>query len=316
MLQDYEITLESALQGLSSKSAVQILNYANQHSDLHLETFITLQLSYVRLLSLSVEQLTALMTKSILAAYRLPGYSLAEKVMIYNQLLFDAGQEVVVCRNVKNILQKNQEQLGTSNLNSNNKSLPSVVANWIQDYNLDNQHDPLSQLRYIDSSPNVKQLDESQRAILLDIFKLYDKSAGIVDMWDNLEVPTEEELAKQEFRITDYYPDLEPADPSEPDYQVEDSNLTTEPLKPIIANKSEVAKTNELIVSVSKASADQFVIKKNIGSIKQEKRGLVFDVPTNIDLKEVEQKAREQEQKQKDIANKLEDLKKRQQQNK
>ena len=78
-----------------------------------------------------------------------------------------------------------------------------------------------------------------------------------------------------------------------------------------VANNIPVGVQDKVVPKHLKPQEEPFRIAQNQGNIQQPKRGLVFNVPTNIDLSEIEDTAKQQEQKQQAITQKLAELKKR-----
>jgi hypothetical protein len=345
MIQDYEITLEEALKGLSARAAVEVLNYARKNNNVNLDQKTILQLTYIRMISLSFDQLVELFNKSILTAYSIADFKLSDQVVKYADLLFNPTQEIEVYRKLAGILEKNQEQLGTKNILVGNQSLPPLISNWIKDYNSGTQHDALYQMKYINGSANVKTLSPEEHAILLDILKLYDKCISMVQMWDSLPVSEDQPIDSKEFRLSDYFPDMEEVEEFDVVENEEDAEPVTPapipkpiPKEPVIIERKHPVKiaasidvptpTQKIVIKpvVPKPKPqppqppqqheEPFTLGQPAAVKDREKRGLVFDQPTNIDLSKIEAEAKKQEQKQQDIANKLEELKKRQNTNK
>ena len=78
-----------------------------------------------------------------------------------------------------------------------------------------------------------------------------------------------------------------------------------------VANDIPVGVQDKVVPKHLKPQEEPFHIAQKPGSVQQPKRGLVFNVPTNVDLSEIEDTAKQQEQKQQAIAQKLAELKKR-----
>lgn len=382
-MEDYKIKLEDALKGLSARSAVDILSYMRRHNDFKLDNKTIIHLSYVRMISLSVDQLIELMTQSVLLAYELPDFKLSEQVVKFADMLFDPIREIETYKRVSELLEKNQEQLGVVNISVNGQSLPSLICNWIKDYSLAKEHDALYRMKYIDGSANVKSLNKTQQEILVDIFKLYDKCIEMVAMWDNIEIKEGMKIPENQLRMSDFFPDMEEVDEFDEDISgdSEDESLNIEqlpnseikelevtdnkedpewivpgdsakkqsiPKPPIEIKPVEIAKPpvpvepskpklpmevkpvavpekpkpiivepKPVIAPPKPKQIDEmpFQIGGHVDAKQQAKRGVIYDQDTNIDIAEIEDKAKLEKIKQDAIAVKLQELKNRKNKN-
>ncbi len=284
-MNDYQLTIQEAISSLSVKSAVSVLSAASK-GQVSLDRDTQLKLSYIRITSLSVNQIKQLMSSSVLTAYDLPDYSLSQRIEDTAEQFFDSLREIELYRSIIPILESNEETFGLTNIELNGVKVPATISNWLKDYSAANQHDPLYQMKYINSSANSKQLSEEDRKVLMDIIKLYDKAVSMVAMYDAIELPDGQFIPK-DYDFSLLFPDMEEDDGS--------SIPTAAP-----ATEAPIKLENRL------ASDFKIPIAKDLDLKAMPKRGLVFDENTNIDMKQAAEQKKEAE-----IQAKLDELKKR-----
>ncbi|HMR55105.1 MAG TPA: hypothetical protein PKD34_00735 [Candidatus Doudnabacteria bacterium] len=329
-MQNNELQLDEALLYRNPRAAIALLNDTSNELDRPTQ----IKLTYVRMISLSLDQLLELLEDSLLIPYDLPDFLLTEMITKYIESDLNVKNESELLLKLKEIIEKNQESIGSKELNLAGKKVPPTTQNWISDYNAyyvtgNENHDPLNQIKYINSSENIKGLDEKSKAILLDILKLYDRSVSFTKLWNSIEVTDNVGQIFQETDITQFLPDLEEESSSpSPEQQL----VTEEPalapaqvaqdIQPerVVQNNTPSVGVDTQQAKIDRnlyvdADSEDFKIPqlRDLDLSRQAKRGLVFDEPTNIDLTEVAKRREEELKKQKAIDEKLNALKQRKQ---
>ena len=93
-------SIQEAIQYKDVRLAVLTLNWAKKHPDFKIDPQQDVQLKYVRINSLSVENLTKLLKTSILAAYTVPDFLLSDAIDEYVVELENIDQEIILFKNI------------------------------------------------------------------------------------------------------------------------------------------------------------------------------------------------------------------------
>ncbi len=186
MITDLEQSIQEAIQYKDQPEALEVLAYIKKNNQT-IDPKIIQQLSYIRLSSLSQLRTVDLFQQSVLAAYSIPDYVLSNEVVKYIQQIELVPDILQIAQQIKNILEKNSEILGTE-----------TITSLIKDYDMmpSNSRDAFSQTKFLNSSSKTKLLSKEGLQILNDILKVYDYCWRIVDFWKLLDEMPEEELAK------------------------------------------------------------------------------------------------------------------------
>lgn len=269
-----------------------------------------LHLNYLRMNSLDQDRVLNLIKESILAAYQIPGFDLEQKITDYFELLEYPPFQIDFVYKLKAVLDQHQEILGTQKITVNGKTASPTIANWILDYQTlssTTSKDALGELKYINNAPNLKGLTIPQRKVLQSIIRIYDRVAQLAELWEVIpeKLPPEQ---IEEFRQW-------ATKKLEEEYGTEIPEQGVSPVE--VVNTQPAPKPEPLPSIIEQPSAPnpyKIPLQKDLDLSTQPKKGLVFDMPTNIDLDQeaVARKKRDEEQAQlQKIQSKLEDLKKR-----
>ncbi len=327
------LQLVESLTYLNAKAAVSLLNSIQKDPTIQFDDQTKTKLMYVRMMSLSEDQLIALLSKSMVTAYTLPGFNLSENIKSFVDQLLDQKREIEFDKRLVKVFQNHQENLPDSNIS---------LQNWIKDYEAflgpNGGHDPLTQISYANSSGNFKNLGDDQKLVLKDLLKIYDRAALMSRFWDNLQVPADKNELYKDYDLYTLIPDLE-EDTIESIYQDTIENIPEEvkSLDSTLAGQStqypappiskSIPKPLSNVVNAPAPSMKSLAVpspykvplQKDLDLAAQPKKGLVFDLPTNIDLdkettarkKREEEKIQREKAQQLKIQVKLEDLKNR-----
>jgi hypothetical protein len=279
---------------------------------------------------LDVDKVLSLVKESVLVAYQIPEFDLDQRLADYFELLEFTDVQIDFLYKLKAILADHQELLGDQKITVNGKQVSPTIANWIVDYESminSESKDALGEMRYINTGANLKVLSVPQRKALQNILKMYDKISSLLELYE--EIP--ENIPDQEFgRFQDWAtkkfeelngPETIPVAPLAAAAQP----VPVQPksaLKPRVPFNAKSAsspaadlKTIPVVLdSTTPQPSNPIPLRKDLDLSTDPKRGLIFDTPTNInmkeeaDLKNVRDKQRERDQK---IQAKLDDLKKR-----
>ncbi len=328
-----EELLKDALQRLNAKSAVELLNMSEKNPSMNLDNITKIRLSYVRMNSLSLNRLTDLMQQSILQSYTLPDFLLSEKIETFAELLFDPEQEIELYDRIGFILSGSTERVVTQSITINGKAEVATISNFIADYiNTFNEvdRDALTQLKYINNSPNVKDLLEVQRAVIKDLLKLYDKAEDMVVMWQTLPTVENPKQIEELFDIQDYYPGIEKAEESTGskdafnDQSQNQNVIKEEPAKAVVHQRSEQPVLPKRVVQpiptrVNEPRVIEALTPQNKTSTpamdvlraNYSPKGIMQSNGTNIKIKDEVDRLQEDQKKFADIQKKLDELKTR-----
>ncbi len=178
------------------------------------------QLQYIRMASLTEDDLVQLLKDHLPAAFSIPEFDLAEKVKWYIDQIQLPNYQVSVAKKIKSLLEGHQAHIGEANIAVKNQSNVSTIGNWITDYNSyptrEGGHDALSQLEYTNKSPNIKNLAPHEVNVLKNILRLYDYVSKLIADWDAVPTPKSEAEAFKDFDLYNFIPGI--ADESEDDF--------------------------------------------------------------------------------------------------
>jgi hypothetical protein len=338
--------LNMALQTHDQATAIALLG--DPHIKTSLNATEILQLQYVRMHSLSVTVLLQLLNKSMLVAYSVPEFNLYQEVVAYQEQMNFSTEEIDLIKGVLDVLKHNQEKLGNQNIVMANKTTVPTISHWLLDYDNfrgSNERTALDQMKYLNNASNIKILTKEQNLILQNLIQLYDYCNRFLDLWQLIPDDADPvELSKlftprdflapiigsKEFYDTDFtdHPapladvigggnvskSLEPVinkPPKSFNNQPKDT-VASKPLQPTVPVKDQLSAEPDFHIRLS----------KDLDLKPQPKKGLVFDQSTNVDMTEelrlrqersLQEQARlELAKKQADIQIKLQELKKRQ----
>lgn len=296
-------TIKEVIETQDNREAVRILVAQKKAPEMKIDEDLLIQLQYVRMNSLNVKELLALLKTSILAIYSIPGYLLSERIDDYLEQLDDVPEEISFYESFVKLLESDEEVIGTSDLTVDGKKFTPSIRNFIKDYNfVTNQQaekNALTEVQYFSGSKILNLLPENQRAVVKDIIKSYDDALKRLNEWNSTPEPKN---AEETERLTKDF-DLYKVIPGLKDELSEESVNTKSP--------SQVPKTEpvpQIVPQKQERTVSDFKIPlaKDLDLKAQPRRGLVFDQGTNVDIDETIKSKQEEE-----IQAKLEDLKQR-----
>mgnify|MGYP000114838142 CR=1 FL=1 len=202
-----------AIQYDDSVTAASILHKIRKDPSLKLDDKVMTKLKFIRMSSLRWEQLLELLSKSILTAYEIPFFDLNERLQRYFVQEDDMAQQADFLKKFITILENNTELLGSKSIMlKGTVESKQTVANWLSDY-LDvaaiEGTDTFTEIKYLNTSSNVKQLTVREKEILKSLIDLLEYSLSFVEMWESIPVPKTEEEAYPEFDLYEFIPGLE-----------------------------------------------------------------------------------------------------------
>lgn len=206
-------TISLAINTQDSPAAIRVLNMVKKDPMIEIDPQVLLQLRYVRMNSLTPEQLLDLMHDSILAAYTIPDFYLDQRISDYIEILDNVGDEIKFYHGLLNVLDKSEELLGTVNIFLKGVAVKPTIGNWIEDFStypsMSQEKDALAEVQYLNKSPNVKNLSESERQILKNIIKFYDTAVQRIALYDAIEVPQSQSELYKDYDLYRLIPGLE-----------------------------------------------------------------------------------------------------------
>ncbi len=171
------------------------------------------QLRFIRMASLTEDDLVELLKEHLPVAYSIPDFDLAEKIEWYIDQKEWPPFQVTAAKKIKSVLETHQAHIGQADITVKNKSQPSTIGNWLLDYSEypshEGQRDALSELEYINKSPNIKNLAPHEVNVLKNLLKLYDYVTKLVADWDAVPLPKSEAEAFKGFDLYDYIPGID-----------------------------------------------------------------------------------------------------------
>lgn len=296
-------TIKEVIETQDNREAVRILVAQKKSPEMKIDEDLLIQLQYVRMNSLNVKELLALLKTSILAIYSIPGYLLSERIYDYLEQLDDIPEEIGFYESFVKLLESDEEVIGASDLTVDGKKFTPSIRNFIKDYNsVTNQQvekNALTEVQYFSGSKILSLLPENQRAVVKDIIKSYDDALKKLNEWNSTPEPKNVEEAERLTRDFDLYkviPGLKE--------ELSEESMNAKP-------SSQVSRTKpvpQIVPQRQERTVSDFKIPlaKDLDVKAQPRRGLVFDQGTNVDIDETIQKKQEEE-----IQAKLEDLKQR-----
>lgn len=291
------------------------------------------QLQFIRISSLSKDQLLDLLRNNILFAYNIPDYDLAAKIQWYVEQVELVVDQVEISRNIQSVLEGHKTPFSQIKLIIKNQTYPATIGNWITDYNSYPSKEPkkgaLDEIEYINKSPNVKQLSPSEKEVIKNLIKLYDYCSNLVAEWNAVPVPRNEAEAFKDFDLYKFIPGLETDEglsvrTSTPPFSPTITPALAVTQTPSVAPQLPVVKPQERIINQTPKPSHPVILAKDalkisthddlhdlVNNQPRQKMGVVLD-PTNIKVAE-EKKRIENERTSQEalIQKKLAELRKR-----
>lgn len=213
MTTELQNEITTAINTWDSPAAIHILSMAKKDPSLGLDPKIALQLRYVRMNSLSVEQLLRLMDESILAAFLLPDFDLDFRIKDYLEQIDNVGEEMKFYHGLLKVLDTSDEALGNENIALKGVSVKPTIGNWLEDFSSfpssGREKDALAEIEYLNKSANVKSLTEADKNILKNIIKLYDHAVQNIALFDSIVVPKSEKDLYKDYDLYKLVPEME-----------------------------------------------------------------------------------------------------------
>ncbi len=284
--------VDEALRAQDYSLATELLAADKQTPSLSDEN--RLQLMYIRLNSLTVEAVNSLLSQSILVAYRLPDYSLADKLKDFVEQYDYVPDAVALCGQIPALLTNSQELLGEQPVLLGDKKVPPTISNWLNHYALHStsrdSYDVLAVMKYFNTNPDLKVLTQPQKTILKDLIRLQDYCNEVVKMWELLPENMEaQDLASLQASLgVDANGD--PIEEAGEDQSYQEPVETVEVESPTF----------------------KIPLQKNLDLGTAKRGGLVFDQPTNVNLDDEMKSQAERKRNESAIQAKLEALKQKQ----
>lgn len=313
MTPEIQLKIDEALKYRDAQRAWEILVMATKDDQIQLPRLDYLRLNYLRMNALDPDRVLNIIKESVLAAYQIQDFDLDARLADYFELLEYIDVQIDFLYKLKAVLQNHQELLGDQKINVNGKLVIPTIANWILDYqSLINSEmkDALGEMKYINTAPNLKILSLGQRKALQSILRIYDRIEGFVNLYEELpdKLPPEE-LREFQNWVVEKYEQEYGTDIESPATVIPEENLVSE-----ISEPAPVVEAENSTPPQESSAPYKIAPQKDLDLSTQPKKGLVFDIPTNIDLKQESisrEKRAEQKLKELKIRTKLEELKNR-----
>jgi hypothetical protein len=191
------------------------------------------QLQFVRMASLSEDDLASLIKENLPAAYSIPEFDLAAKVAWYIEQIQLPNYQASTAKKIKSVLETHQAHIGKAEILVKNQKAQATVGNWIADYNSypshDGQKDALSELEYTNKSPNIKKLAPHEVPVLKNLLKLYDYVNRLIVEWDSIPTPKSEAEAFKDFDLYDFIPGIDKNEKDIPETEIELESAPPQP---------------------------------------------------------------------------------------
>lgn len=275
-----------------------------KHGKIKLSDLDILKLKYIRMLSLDPDSALQLIKQSVIVTSDLPDFEFDKKIEDYVNNLEHVPLVIEFISKLLLILQKHSELLGSKSIQVNQSNDSPTIANWLKDYEnwtLGKDRDALTQINFINTSPNVKILTLQQKNFLQRIIKIYDLCKNYVEFWESIP-DTIDEASLKEFKdyVEQKFAKLDDVQELPKREIVKD--VIVEPQ----INQSQIIRNSPV------SSNFQIPGQRDMDLSTEKSGGLVFDQPTNVNLDSEMQKRAEDKRNQAAIQAKLEALKKRQ----
>lgn len=187
MNQDLTLQTNIAILSKDTQLANRIIIQLKAEGNFDLSNMDIVKLQYVRIQSLSPDQLLEVMKASILIVYTIESFSWLEAIKEYSVEYNFMPGFIDLCKKIILELDKNKELLGNKNIVLADKQVQPTIAYWIEDYITSlgiRKADALGIIQYLNTSKNVKLLSPEQRLMLKDIIEMHDYCANEIALWD------------------------------------------------------------------------------------------------------------------------------------
>lgn len=189
MIPELQNQIQSAIKYFDLEAAIKIISTLQKTGELDMSDPDILKLYYIRINSLSTNQLYEVLKSSMLVAYEIEDYKLSESLKEFFLQYNFIPEEVELCSKIIKLLQTSEEVLGTKYISLLGKDTAPYIHYWISDHANavgSKKRDALSLMQYLNTSPNVKTLTQHERYILKDVLEIYDYCEDIVSLWEQL----------------------------------------------------------------------------------------------------------------------------------
>lgn len=215
--QELKLKLDDVFFTQDSSAAIKLIQALKAKGSLSdFENTAFYQLQYIRIASLSIDDLVELLTKKFSVAYSVPDYDLAEKIKWYVGQIELITNQVDCCVKVISLLESHKAYIGQSKISVKDRQVDPTIANWILDYtswpSKEETKTAFDEVEYINKSVNVSLLSQLEKDVLKNILKLYDYCVKFVNDWNSIPVPKTEAEAFEGFNLYEYIPGLDDED--------------------------------------------------------------------------------------------------------
>ncbi len=164
------------------------------------------QLMFVRLPQLSIEETIWLFQYAILEGVSIDNFNLFERTADALSILMDEEDRYSALKRIITAVDEGVEKLGTNLLVIDKAKFDPTVRNWLKDYSIwlsGRSRESLSELNYVNQSSNAKNLEGSNRQLLLALLGFYDFLNASLHTYENLPTIYVEEHPEIDFSAAD-----------------------------------------------------------------------------------------------------------------
>lgn len=318
---ELQLKINEAIKYRDPERAREVLALARNDQSIVVPKPIENQLNYIRFTALNPEQIYNLLKSSIIDAFKINEYDLEQKIVDIFELLEYPPAQIDFLYHLKSILEQHQELLGNQKIVIKDKQYTPTIGNWILDYvstiRKDSQ-DALGEMRYINSGKNLRILTIPQKKILQKILRIYDRTTQLIELWEAVpeNLPPDQLSEFESWVTTQLKEGYGQEAVSEPASTVPPVKSVASVVVPEPITKSIPQPLSRKPVPIIPSQPDapplyKIGTKDKLNLETNQKKGLIYDTPTNIDIdKEAKAKLHRQAELLK-IQVKLDDLKKR-----
>ncbi len=292
-------TISEAITYLDQGRAREVLSYVSKNPSQKLDPADLIRLNYLRLTSIDEERALGLIKQSLLAAYSMEGYQLEQKLVDYIDQLEYIPDIMDFIYKLREIFETHTEQLGSKEIVIAGKSVQPIIGNWLADYQAfagKNSHDALLQIKYINSSANVRNLSTAEKKVLQSIIGIYDHLIRYIEMWES---------------IPDEFPEDEKRELQQKVERMFNEGLTN-PNDETKLPTTEIEESITSSVQQVETPAFKIPLQKDMDLRTEKRGGLVFDQTTNVNIDDEMKSQTERKRNEQAIQAKLEALKQKQ----
>ena len=184
----------------------------DQATRTELETMLV-RFKWIAFVNIDDDSCLDLIEHHLIDAYLIDDYDFEEFLAKRVTLMQLEQLQVPFMEQVLEKLDRSTLEIGKVQLNVGGRSLPPTIGSWIKSYlefpSASAYRDNLEELKFVNQSPDTKNLSQPERDLLTKLLKVYDGLRNAVEKYKSLPVTQDEKKAFADFNLYKWLPGLD-----------------------------------------------------------------------------------------------------------